>query len=142
MEVTFKFLYSLRIILRTNTYIFCIIHTKIIIVKMVNTKPDTYQLEMISIECTLQKNNYPTNITSASTGRIRKIREGDWKTDTLCLPCTEGLFEKFLKFCALYNIRIIFRRNSTLKRNLYRVRIKNKNFVCFILCSCCRRMQR
>lgn len=43
--------------------------------KITGVIPDAYQQEMISIKCTLQNNNYATNIMSAFSAETEKLRK-------------------------------------------------------------------
>ena len=109
--------------------------------KTISSDTDAYQEEMISLIFDLHCNNYPERITSAPRNLDRRMEDNNRKLTTVCLPNVNGLAERIQKICSPYDIRTVFKSDSTLRRYLFRLKPPTdfnmtKNSVYSISCSC------
>lgn len=107
----------------------------------ISSDSHTYHQEMTRLKNTLRRNNYPDSILSTKgNNRVREENDSQ-KPPTVCLPYMRGVSEKIQKVCAPYNIRTVFKSESTLRRHLVRVKPpieknQTKNCIYSIPCSC------
>lgn len=73
--------------------------------------------KMITIKRILQNRNGSTYIISASTVRKRRDKKDNKKIDTVSLPYVKEVSEDIQNFCDPYNIKVIFRISSPLRKN-------------------------
>ena len=107
----------------------------------ISSDSHTYHQEMTRLRNTLRRNNYPDSILS--TRKMNRVSEESetQKPPTVCLPYIRGVSERIQKICAPYNIRTVFKSESTLRRHLVRVKPpteknQTKNCIYSIPCSC------
>ena len=92
---------------------------------------------MKSLRDNLQHNNYPGSITSAPRNLDRTAENNTQELITVYVKC---LAEKIQKICCPYDIKTIFRSQSTLRKYLFRVKFPTeynvtKSCVYSILCT-------
>ena len=83
----------------------------------INLPTLTRKKEMDHLTETFQRNGYPPRVITHKP-KEHPERPKDKPTATVSLPYHRDLSEKIRRICGKYNIRTIFRSNTTLRRTL------------------------
>ena len=96
--------------------------------------------EMDHLTETFKRNGYPSRVIDHKP-KHQNEQPKEKPTATVSLPYSRGLSEKIRRICGRYNIRTVFRSDTTLRRTLTKVRPPTpkehtKNCIYDIPCSC------
>ena len=110
--------------------------------KAISTDGNAKSEEIRRLKETFQRNGYPKKFLEKTTRRTSTQKQDQQQlAATICLPYTRGLSEKVRRICGKYNIRTVFRSNTTLRQKLTKVKppttkLQTKNCIYDIPCSC------
>ena len=105
------------------------------------TQGENRKIEERHLTQVLLENGYPLGVVKMATQKRQGRREEEQPRHTLYIPYVYGLGEDLRKICRKFNIRIVFRTSSTLRRELCRFKDRDSvmlrsGVVYEIPCSC------
>ena len=107
----------------------------------ISADEETRKREMTRLTDIFRRNGYTTGFVTHKPRDRSQQQPRDQPIATVSLPYNRGLSEKLRRICGRYNIRVVFRSTTTLRRSLTKIRPtttkeQTKNCIYDIPCSC------